>query len=117
MDGNSANDVERVLRRQPQVCLIDGLAYRNPPVSKHPERWQDVEELLAASISVVTSINLQYVKERQAKVEAIRRSRPRPTQLCDGRRASPERPPSHRSRGPATDISRLPGARLVKRPV
>jgi two-component system sensor histidine kinase KdpD len=52
--------------------LIDGLAHRNPPGSRHAERWQDVEELLAAGISVVTSVNLQYVKERQAQVEAIR---------------------------------------------
>ena len=72
VDGVPAIDVEEVLRRHPQVCLIDGLAYRNPPGSKHAERWQDVEELLAAGISVVTSINLQYVKERQAQVEAIR---------------------------------------------
>jgi two-component system sensor histidine kinase KdpD len=71
-DGGPAIDVEEVLRRHPQVCLIDGLAYHNPPGSKHSERWQDVEELLAAGISVVTSINLQYVKERQAQVEAIR---------------------------------------------
>ncbi len=67
-----AIDLEVVLRRKPKVCLIDGLAYRNPPGSKHPERWQDVEELLAAGISVITSINLQYVKERQPQVEAIR---------------------------------------------
>ena len=72
VDGIYAIDVERMLRRHPQVCLIDGLAYRNPPGSKHPERWQDVQDLLAAGISVVTSINLQYVKERQAQVEAIR---------------------------------------------
>jgi two-component system, OmpR family, sensor histidine kinase KdpD len=71
-EGVHAIDVEHVLRRHPQVCLIDGLAYRNPPGSKHPQRWQDVEDLLAAGISVVTSINLQYVKERQAQVEAIR---------------------------------------------
>ena len=68
----SAIDVPAVLRRRPEVCLIDGLAYQNPPGSKHPERWQDVEELLAAGISVITTINLQYVKERQAQVEAIR---------------------------------------------
>ena len=73
VDGVPAIDVDQVLRRHPQICLIDGLAYRNPPGSKHAERWQDVEELLAAGISVVTSINLQYVKERQAQVEAIRR--------------------------------------------
>ena len=72
VDGVPAIDIEHVLRRHPQVCLIDGLAYRNPPGSKHTERWQDVEELLAGGISVLTSINLQYVKERQAQVEAIR---------------------------------------------
>lgn len=65
-------DVEAVLRRRPQVCLIDGLAYRNPEGSRNEERWQDVEELLAAGISVVTTINIQYVEERQGEVEAIR---------------------------------------------
>ena len=72
VDGVYAIDVEAVLRRHPQVCLIDGLAYRNPPGSRHAERWQDVEDLLTSGISVVTSINLQYVKERQRQVEAIR---------------------------------------------
>ena len=72
VDGIPAIDIQQVLRRHPQVCLIDGLAHRNPPGSKHLERWQDVDELLAAGISVVTSINLQYVKERQPQVEAIR---------------------------------------------
>jgi two-component system sensor histidine kinase KdpD len=71
-EGRPAIDVQRVLIRHPQVCLIDGLAYQNPPGSKNPERWQDVEELLSAGISVVTSINLQYVKERQRQVEIIR---------------------------------------------
>jgi two-component system, OmpR family, sensor histidine kinase KdpD len=70
--GAPAIDVPAVLRRHPGVCLIDGLAFHNPPGSKHPERWQDVEELLAAGIPVITSINLQFVKERQAQVEAIR---------------------------------------------
>lgn len=71
--GSPAIDVPTVLRRHPQACLIDGLAYQNPTGSKHPQRWQDVEELLAAGISVITSINLQYVQERQGRVEAIRR--------------------------------------------
>jgi two-component system sensor histidine kinase KdpD len=70
--GAPAIDVPAVLRRRPRVCLIDGLAYANPPGGKHPQRWQDVEELLAAGITVITSINLQYVKERQNEVEAIR---------------------------------------------
>jgi two-component system sensor histidine kinase KdpD len=70
--GSPAIDVPAVLRRRPGVCLIDGLAYRNPSGSKHPHRWQDVEELLADGINVITSINLQYVEERQAQVQAIR---------------------------------------------
>lgn len=70
--GGQAINLRAVLLRRPQVCLIDGLAYHNPPGSKNANRWQDVEELLAAGISVITSINVQYVLERQAQVEAIR---------------------------------------------
>jgi two-component system sensor histidine kinase KdpD len=70
--GGPAIDVPAVLRRHPQICLIDGLAYRNPPGSTHEHRWQDVRELLDAGISVITSINLQFVAERQRQVEAIR---------------------------------------------
>lgn len=69
---HDAIDVQAVLRRHPEVCLIDGLAYHNPAGSRHQERWQDVEELLNNGISVITSINLQYVAEKQAEVEAIR---------------------------------------------
>jgi two-component system sensor histidine kinase KdpD len=65
-------DVPAVLRRRPEVCLIDGLAYDNPSGAKNPHRWQDVEELIEAGISVITSINLQYIRERQAEVERIR---------------------------------------------
>ncbi len=65
-------DVEAVRRRRPGVCLIDGLAYRNPPDSNNSERWQDVEELLASGASVITTINLQYIREKQPRVEAIR---------------------------------------------
>src|SRR5271155_2579450 len=70
--GIPAMDLEAILRRHPAICLIDGLAYRNPPGSTNAERWQDVEALLNAGISVITSINLQYVKEKQAQVESIR---------------------------------------------
>lgn len=70
--GTPAIDVDAVRRRRPQVVLIDGLAYENPPGSRHAQRWQDVEDLLAAGISVITSINLHHIKERQREVEAIR---------------------------------------------
>ena len=43
-------DVEAILRRHPQVCVVDGLAYDNPPGSPHSKRWQDVEHLLSAEI-------------------------------------------------------------------
>jgi two-component system, OmpR family, sensor histidine kinase KdpD len=65
-------DVAAVRRRRPGVCLIDGLAYRNPPGSKNAERWQDVEELLAGGVSVLTTINLQFVAEKQPQVAGIR---------------------------------------------
>jgi two-component system sensor histidine kinase KdpD len=69
---NGTIDTDAVRRRRPAVCLIDGLAYRNAPGGKHEHRWQEVEELLAGGISVITTINLQYIQEKQAQVEAIR---------------------------------------------
>jgi two-component system sensor histidine kinase KdpD len=71
VEGPPVVDVETILRRHPEVCIIDGLAYDNPPGSRHPKRWQDVAELLGAGVSVITSLNLQYVEEQQAQVEMI----------------------------------------------
>lgn len=73
--GGACLDVAAILHRRPSVCLVDGLAYRNPPGSTNPERWQDVQEILAAGISVIATINLQYVRERQSAVERIRGKR------------------------------------------
>jgi two-component system sensor histidine kinase KdpD len=67
----TAIDVERIIRRRPTVCVIDGLAYDNPPGRRHPTRWQDVRELLDAGIKVLGSINIQYVDELREKVEAV----------------------------------------------
>ncbi len=67
----TAMDVEAILRRRPQVCLVDGVAYDNPPGSKNAKRWMDVEELLAAGIIVITSLNLQHIEERREAVERI----------------------------------------------
>jgi two-component system sensor histidine kinase KdpD len=64
-------DVAAVLTRKPQVCLVDGLAYDNPPGSRHHKRYQDVEDLLDAGISVLTSINLEYIAEQQQFVRNI----------------------------------------------
>jgi two-component system, OmpR family, sensor histidine kinase KdpD len=72
MDGAPVMDVDRILARRPQVCLVDGLAYDNPPGSRHAHRWQDVEELLEAGISVIASVNLQYIEEQKEQVGRIR---------------------------------------------
>jgi two-component system, OmpR family, sensor histidine kinase KdpD len=64
-------DVSAVIRRHPQVALIDGLAYDNPPGSPNPHRWQDVEQLLEAGISVITTVNLQYLEKLCDEVELI----------------------------------------------
>jgi two-component system sensor histidine kinase KdpD len=69
-------DIDRILKRRPQVVLIDGLAYDNPPGGRKPHRWQEIEELLEAGISVITSINLQYVLEMQEEVVCITGKRP-----------------------------------------
>src|ERR1051326_3305342 len=69
-DGVAMN-VDAILKRNPGVCFIDGLAYDNPPGSRNPTRWQDVEELLKSGIKVVASINIQYVGELRDQVERI----------------------------------------------
>ena len=56
-------DVEAVLRRRPQVVLVDELAHTNTPGSKNPKRWQDVEELLDASDALRASSHFAEVRE------------------------------------------------------
>src|SRR2546421_7781546 len=68
---DSAMDVEALIRRHPAVCFIDGLAYDNPPGARNPTRWRDVQELLKAGISVISSVNIQYVAELREQVDAI----------------------------------------------
>lgn len=70
-NGFPVMDVATILRRHPKVCLVDGLAYDNPPGSVHEKRWQDVAQLLDAGISVITSVNLQHIEEKRDEVEAI----------------------------------------------
>src|ERR1700730_16082486 len=61
MGGDEIIDVPAVIRRHPQVALIDGLAYDNPPGSPNCHRWQDVEQMLDAGISAHAPVNLQYL--------------------------------------------------------
>jgi two-component system sensor histidine kinase KdpD len=70
-NGVGVMDVNRILARHPGVCLVDGLAYDNPPGCLSPKRWQDVERLLERGISVITTINLQYIEEFSTRVAEI----------------------------------------------
>jgi two-component system sensor histidine kinase KdpD len=60
-----------VFRRRPQVCLIDELAYDNPPGSRNTQRWQDVEEILDQGIAVITALNVHHIREQQDEVARI----------------------------------------------
>ena len=64
-------DVEAVLRREPQVVLVDELAHTNTSGSKNPKRWQDVEELLDAGITVISTVNVQHLESLNDVVTQI----------------------------------------------
>ena len=55
-------DLDGALARKPQLILVDELAHSNVPGSRHPKRWQDIEELLAAGIDVYTTVNVQHLE-------------------------------------------------------
>ncbi|MCX3059794.1 sensor histidine kinase [Streptomyces beihaiensis] len=64
-------DTDTVLARHPQVALVDELAHTNVPGSRNAKRWQDVEELLAAGIDVVSTVNIQHLESLGDVVESI----------------------------------------------
>jgi two-component system sensor histidine kinase KdpD len=72
-------DVDAVLARGPRVALVDELAHTNVPGSRNAKRWQDVEELLAAGIDVVSTVNIQHLESLGDVVESITGVRQRET--------------------------------------
>ena len=64
-------DVDAILRRRPEVALIDELAHTNIEGSKHPKRYEDVFELLEAKIDVVTTLNVQHIESLTPRVQAL----------------------------------------------
>ncbi|UWP79588.1 universal stress protein [Dactylosporangium fulvum] len=64
-------DLDAVLDRHPQVALVDELAHTNVPGSRNSKRWQDVEELLAAGVDVVTTLNVQHLESLNDTVRQI----------------------------------------------
>ncbi|MFJ6570649.1 ATP-binding protein [Streptomyces sp. NPDC091292] len=72
-------DVDAVLARHPAVALVDELAHTNVPGSRNAKRWQDVEELLAAGIDVISTVNIQHLESLGDVVESITGVRQRET--------------------------------------
>jgi two-component system, OmpR family, sensor histidine kinase KdpD len=72
-------DLDALLHRRPAIALVDELAHSNAEGSRHPKRWMDVEELLAAGIDVWTTLNIQHVESLNDIVARITRVRVRET--------------------------------------
>ncbi len=55
-------DIDAIIARRPELVLVDELAHSNAPGSRHPKRWQDIEELLGLGIDVYTAVNVQHLE-------------------------------------------------------
>jgi two-component system sensor histidine kinase KdpD len=64
-------DLDAVLRRSPEIVLVDELAHTNVPGLRHTKRWLDVDELRLAGISVITTVNVQHVESVKDLVEKV----------------------------------------------
>jgi two-component system, OmpR family, sensor histidine kinase KdpD len=65
-------DLDAILRRRPEVALVDELAHTNVPGgSRHDKRWQDVLDILGAGISVITTVNIQHLESIADEVEQM----------------------------------------------
>ncbi|MET0248329.1 MAG: sensor histidine kinase KdpD [Sphingobium sp.] len=75
----SEMDIDAILERRPALALVDELAHTNAPGSRHPKRYQDVEELLDAGIDVYSTLNIQHVESLNDVVTSVTRVRVRET--------------------------------------
>jgi two-component system sensor histidine kinase KdpD len=72
-------DLDGALRRRPSLLLVDEYAHTNVSGSRHPKRWQDVDELLDAGIDVWTTLNIQHLESLNDVVQKISKIRVRET--------------------------------------
>jgi two-component system, OmpR family, sensor histidine kinase KdpD len=72
-------DLPAILRRAPELCLIDELAHTNAPGVEHPKRYEDVEDVLAAGIDVFTTVNVQHLESLNDQVAELTGVRVRET--------------------------------------
>jgi len=64
-------DIDALLARKPQVALVDELAHTNAPDSRNPKRYQDVQELLAEGVHVISTLNVQHLESLYNTVEQL----------------------------------------------
>ena len=64
-------DIDAILARRPEVVLVDELAHTNIPGSRHRKRYEDIQELLAAKIDVISTVNIQHIESLAPTVHAI----------------------------------------------
>lgn len=72
-------DLDAALARKPSLLLVDEYAHTNVPGSRHPKRWQDIEELREAGIDVWTTLNIQHLESLNDVVQKITKVRVRET--------------------------------------
>jgi two-component system sensor histidine kinase KdpD len=72
-------DLQGVLRRAPELCLIDELAHTNAPGVEHPKRYQDVEDVLAAGVDVYSTLNVQHLESLNDQIAELTGIRVRET--------------------------------------
>ena len=72
-------DLDAALARRPGLLLVDEYAHTNVPGSRHPKRWQDIDEILAAGIDVWTTLNIQHLESLNDVIQQITKVRVRET--------------------------------------
>jgi two-component system sensor histidine kinase KdpD len=97
-------DLAGALRRRPTVLLLDELAHHNAAGSRHAKRWQDAEDLLAAGIDVLTTLNVQHIESLQEPVARL-------TGIAVRERV----PDQFLARAEAIELVDLPSAELLAR--
>jgi two-component system sensor histidine kinase KdpD len=97
-------DLDAILERKPELVLVDELAHTNAPGSRHHRRFQDVEELLEAGISVYTTLNVQHIESLNDVVEQV-----------TGVRVKEKVPDSFVAKGDLIQLVDIPADALIKR--
>src|SRR5215469_4064008 len=72
-------DLPAVLRRAPELCLIDELAHTNAPGVEHAKRYEDIQDVLAAGIDVFSTVNVQHLESLNDQVAELTGTRVRET--------------------------------------